>query len=164
MKRYVLQTVLLTFVLLLLFGSSPLTATAQGISDLSVTIVANRKEFKQGQTITFTITATNLGPDAAPLIDVFINMPDQLVFISLTCDRGVSNDGDRCEYQSLEAGGTVVSTLVGTRVIETDAMRFKQVATTAIVSLETAATADPNESNNTATVITKLTGEHSLHH
>ena len=164
MKRHALRNVLSTLVLLLLLGSNTYIATAQGISDLSVTMVADRNSFKQGQTITFTITATNLGPDAAPLMDVFINMPDQLVFISLTCDRGVSNDGDRCEYQSLEAGGTVVSTLVGTRVIETDTMRFKQVATTAIVGLETTATADPNESNNIATVITKLTGEHSLHH
>ena len=163
MKRHALRNVLSTLVLLLLLGSNTYAATAQGITDLSVKIVANRHKVKPGQTITYTVTVTNLGPDAAPLIDVIHSLPDQLQFVSLTCDRGVSNDGDFCEYLSLEAGARVVSTLVATPLTGTGMLRSKRVATTAIVSLESTATADPDQSNNTATVLTKLNGCRSHH-
>ena len=165
MKRLVLRIALLTIVLLGSFNSA-LPAAAQGVSDsdLSVTITADKDKVKPGETITFTVTATNLGPAAAPLMDVSHSLPDQLQFISLTCDRGVSNDGILCEYLSLEPGGTVVSTLVATRFTGTSGMmRSKKVATTAGVNLETTATVDPNGSNNTATVMTKLNGGKSIH-
>jgi uncharacterized repeat protein (TIGR01451 family) len=119
-------------------------------------MVANQDKVKPGQLITFTVTATNLGPDAAPLIDVLHSLPDQLQFVSLICDRGVSNDGAFCEYLSLEPGASVVSTLVATPLIGTGMMRSKQIATTAGVGLESNETFDPNLNNNSATILTKL--------
>ena len=167
MKRRILQIALSASILLSLLGSNVHPAIAQGITDLSVTIVANQDKVKPGQLITFTVTATNLGPDVAPLIDVVHSLPDQLQFVSLTCDRGVNSDGDFCEYLSLEPGASVVSTLVATPligiIIGPGVKRSKLVATTAIVGLETIGTADPNESNNTATITTKLTGGQSHH-
>jgi uncharacterized repeat protein (TIGR01451 family) len=163
MKRRILQIVLTTFVLLSFLGSNTHIAIAQGITDISVSMVANQDKVKPGEMITFTVTATNLGPDSAPLIDVIHSLPDQLQFVSLTCDQGVTSDGVFCEYLSLEPGGSVVSTLVATPLIGTDMMRSKQVATTAGVGLETSETVDPNLSNNTATVTTKLNAPKSHH-
>ncbi len=151
MKRHILQVALSISVLLSLLGSNAQPAVA-----LSVTIVANQDKVKPGQLITFTVTATNLGPDAAPLVSVLHSLPDQLQFLSLTCDRGVNNDGAFCEYLSLEPGASVVSTLVATPLIGTGMARSKLITTTAGVGLETTATADPNLSNNSASVHTKL--------
>jgi uncharacterized repeat protein (TIGR01451 family) len=163
MKRYLLRIALLTFSLLLLFGSSAFTTTAQGTSDLSVTIVANRDKVKLGQMITYTVTATNLGPDAASLFDVTHSLPDQLLFVSLTCDRGVNNDGDLCEYSGLNPGASVVSKLVATPLLGIGLTRVKKVATTAIVNLETQDTVDLDASNNTATIAVRLIGRQSQH-
>jgi hypothetical protein len=52
---------------------------------------------------------------------------------------------------------------VATPLIGTDMMRSKQVSTTAGVGLETSETIDPNLSNNTATVTTKLNAPKSHH-
>ena len=155
MKR-IFRFFLLAFVLLSLLGSSSFTATAQGITDLKVMIVADRDKVKPGETITFTVTATNLGPDSASLVDVFHSLPDQLQFVLLTCDRGISSDGASCEYVSLDPGDSVVSTLVATPLAGTGMMRSKEVTTTAGVGLETTATTDPDLGNNLAIVNTKL--------
>ena len=156
MQRFVLQFVLSAVILLSLLGVNVRPAIAQGITDLSITMVASQDKAKPGQLITFTVTATNLGPDTAVLVDVFHSLPDQLNFISLTCDRGVSNDGTSCEYLSLAPGARVVSTLVATPLIGTGMQRSKLITTTAGVDLETTATADPNRSNNSAAVYTKF--------
>ena len=157
MKRFLLQSVLSAVILLSLLGANVRTAVAQGITDLSVTIVANQDKVRPGQLITFTITATNRGPDAASLVDVVSSLPDQLNFVSMTCDRGVTNDGNFCEYLSLAPGASVVSTLVATPLIgATGMMRAKWIGTTAGVGLESVDTVDPDLTNNSATVQTKL--------
>ncbi len=46
--------------------------------------------------------------------DVGFSLPDQLNLVSMTCDRGISPDTPFCEYSTLAAGETVVSTLVAT--------------------------------------------------
>lgn len=157
MKRLLLQTVLSAVILLSLLGANVRPAFAQGITDLSVTITANQDRVRPGQLITFTITATNLGPDAAPLVDVVASLPDQLNFVSMTCDRGVTNDGNFCEYLSLAPGASVVTTLVATPLIgATGMMRAKWIGITASVVMESIDTADPDPTNNLATIQIKL--------
>jgi uncharacterized repeat protein (TIGR01451 family) len=95
-------------------GDSGRAIAAQATADVSVTIVADSDKAKLGQHITYTVTATNLGPDAALFVDVVHGLSDQLAIISLTCDRGISPDGPFCEYSILEPGESVVSTLVAT--------------------------------------------------
>jgi uncharacterized repeat protein (TIGR01451 family) len=163
MKRHVLRVVLLPLVLLSLLGSSITTARAQGVTDLTVTIVADRDKVKPGEMITFTVATTNNGPDAAPFVDVIHSLPDQLQFVLLRCDRGINNDGNFCEYPSLDPGASVVSTLVATPITGTGTLPSKHVLTTAMVSLETAETADPNLGNNIAKIATKLNAMKSHH-
>ena len=157
MKRQMRHVALPILILLLFFASSAQPALAQGSTDLSVTIVADRDKVKPGQQITYTVTAINLGSDDAPLVDVIHSLPDQLQVVSLTCDRGISPDGPFCEYQSLAVGASVVSTLVATPPAG-PGKQAKQVTTTAHVGLETTATVDSNASNNDASITVKLNG------
>ncbi len=160
MKRQMRHVALPILVLLLFCASSAQPALAQGSTDLSVTIVADRDKVKPGQQVTYTVVATNLGPDAAPLVDVIHSLPDQLQVVSLTCDRGISPDGPFCEYESLAVGARVISTLVATPIAD-PGEHAKQVTTTAHVGLETTETVDPNASNNDASITVKLNGGQS---
>jgi uncharacterized repeat protein (TIGR01451 family) len=156
MKRRILEIVLSALTILVLLGSNVHPALAQGFTDLSVRIVANKEKVKPGQTITFTVTATNRGSVDAPLVDVIHKLPAQLQFVSLTCDRGISSDGGFCEYGSLKAGASVVSILVATPLTGQRVNHAIKVTTTAVVSLETTETTDPNQHNNMAKVTTEL--------
>jgi uncharacterized repeat protein (TIGR01451 family) len=49
----------------LAIGLSVDVAAAQGTADLSITKTADQKTVTIGETITYTITLTNLGPDEA---------------------------------------------------------------------------------------------------
>ena len=147
--------------LLLSLGTSQVALAAMATSDISITLVANRS----GETITYTATMTNLGPDDGTSVDVHFILPDQLRLVSMTCDRGISPDTPFCEYGTLAAGETVVSLLVakpnpGAQKGNPD------VTTTASVSFEVDCnfdpehcTFDPNLSNNSASVTMKLTGK-----
>jgi len=143
--------------LLLSFGSRAAPVLAQGTADLAVTIVADRDKLNPHEQITFTIVATNRGPDDAVLVDVYHYLPDQLQFVSLTCDRGISPDTPACEYQSLAAGASVTSVLVAT-LKAAPGKQPKVVTTTAQMRRETSDTVDPNPSNDSASVSIKLNG------
>src|SRR5829696_10502732 len=66
-------------------GLSANVAFAQGTPDLEITKTADRKTVKIGETITYTITLTNLGPDAATDVVFGDPIPDQLNLVSSTC-------------------------------------------------------------------------------
>lgn len=120
-------------------------------SDISVKIFANRHTVRLGQNITFTVKATNLGPDPAPFVDIYHNLPDQLSLVSLTCDHGISPDTPACEYSVIEPGETVVSTLVATP--NPNALPHKRyLVTTATFQFENVDTVDPHSRNNSDSV------------
>ena len=155
MNRHTKQFVPCILVLLLFFASSAQPALAQGFTDISVTITANRDKAMPGQLITYTVVATNLGPDDGIFVDVYHILPDQLQFISLTCDKGTSPDTPACEYTTLAAGESATSILVATPIAD-PGKHPKQVTTTARIQLETTDSIDSNASNNTASVAIKL--------
>jgi uncharacterized repeat protein (TIGR01451 family) len=149
--------------LILSLGTSQVAFAATATSDISVTLVADQSKVKMGQTITYTATMTNLGPDDAIAVDVVIFLPDQLNVVSMTCDR-VSPDGTFCEYSTLAVGETVVATLVATPTPGT-LTHDRKLTVTANVFLEIDCsfdpncTFDPNLSNNSASVTMKLIGK-----
>ena len=145
-------------------GNTKQVLAAQNVSDISVTIVADQSKVKMGEDITYTVTATNLGPDDAIFVDVGFSLPDQLNLISMTCDRGISPDTPFCEYSTLAAGETVVSTLVATPTPGSLIYDRKDAVTANIFfeidcSYDPNCTFDPNLSNNSASLITKLIGK-----
>jgi uncharacterized repeat protein (TIGR01451 family) len=158
MNRHVTHLVPFILVLLLFFASSTQPALAQGSTDISVTITANRDKARPGQLITYTVVATNLGPDDAIFVDVVHRLPDQLQFISLTCDKGTSPDTPACEYTTLAAGESATSILVATPRAD-PGKHPKLVTTTAHIVFETTDSVDPDTSNNAASVAIKLIGK-----
>ena len=152
---------ILPLVLSLWGNTAAMAATAR--SDISIRLVANRSRVRPGQTITYTAYMTNHGPDAAIAVDTAFVLPPQLSFISETCDLGISPDSPNCEYSSLAAGQTVVSTLVAT---PTPGMHFHgtlvRVRANVLLEIDCSfdpnCTFDPNRHNNTASVVTRLSG------
>ena len=162
-RRFIL-TLLGILSLILSLGSSQVAFAATATSDISLTLVADQNHVKTGRTITYTATMTNLGPDDAVFVDMGFSLPDQLNLVSMTCDRGISPDTPFCEYSTLAAGETVVSTLVVTPTLGV-LTQDRQGTVTANVffevdcSFDPNCTFDPNSSNNSVSIITKLTGK-----
>jgi len=151
--------------LIISLGSSQVAFAATSTSDISVTLVADQSQVKMGQMITYTATMTNLGSDDALFVDVGFSLPDQINLVSMTCDRGISPDTPFCEYSTLAAGETVVSTLVATPT-PGSTVHPRKLTVTAHVSFEVDCnvdpencTLDPNSSNNSASLITKWVGK-----
>lgn len=128
----------------------------QAGTDVSLSVLADRSMLKNGQEVTYTATMTNLGPADATFVDVAFALPDGLRLVSMTCDLGISPDGPFCEYSSLPAGATVVSTLVATP--QHSATRARLLTASASVMFENADAFDPNTNNNAASVQIKLIG------
>ncbi|HKG53399.1 MAG TPA: DUF11 domain-containing protein [Anaerolineales bacterium] len=163
-RRFIINMIgILPLILSLGTSKVAFAATLTATSDLSLTLVADQSKVKMGQTVTYTATMTNLGPDDAIDVAVAIFLPDQLNIVSLTCDR-VSNDGTFCEYSTLAAGETVVETLVATPT-PGSLTKPRKLTVTANVFLLTDCnfdphcTFDPDLSNNSASVTTKLIGK-----
>lgn len=132
------------------FGPS---AHAAGTADLSVTNSASVSSARVGDIVTYTIVATNNGPDAST-VDVGEDLSSNFQILGVTCDRGVSSDGPTCEYQTV-ASGDAVTTRVVTK-IRTGQARVAN--DTACVTSE-ATTVDPNSSNDCASASVRITGK-----
>ena len=150
--------------LLLSVGTSQVAWAAGSTSEISLTMVASQNQIRMGQMITYKVTMTNHGPDDAIFVDAGFSLPDQLNLVSISCDKGISPDTPFCEYSSLKAGETVVSTVVATPNPSAK-NRDRSVIATAIVSFEIDCnydqncTFDPNSSNNLASIPVKIIGK-----
>jgi len=58
------------------------TVTTGPASDLGITMTVNKPHPKYLEYVTFTLTASNYGPNAAPNVKVYVTLPDGLKFIS----------------------------------------------------------------------------------
>ena len=151
--------------LIVSLGTSKPALAASFTSDISVTIVADQSKVKAGQNITYTATMTNHGPDDADSVDVRFSLPVQLTLLSMTCEYGITPDTPFCEYSSLKAGETVISTLTATPN-PAAFTRERDLTVTADILLEQDCafepdncTFDPDLSNNLASVSTRLIGK-----
>jgi uncharacterized repeat protein (TIGR01451 family) len=139
----------------LAFGLSANLAAAQGAADLQITKIADKKTVKIGETITYTITVTNLGPDVATDIVFGDPIPDQLNLISSTC----GNVSAFCTVASLENGASVTLVVVATPIANL-AHSERRVTNSAFIA-ESSST-DPNAANDIASVTIRIAGP--LHH
>ena len=69
----------------LLTGLGAPTAAAQETADLQITKVAAQKTVRAGETVTYTVTLTNLGPGPATGVVFGDSLPDQLNLVESTC-------------------------------------------------------------------------------
>jgi uncharacterized repeat protein (TIGR01451 family) len=129
--------------------------TALEGADLALTKVADRKQVRIGDNITFTITLTNLGPEAATSVVFGDPLADPLNLVSFSCSQGTPTGGSFCAVSSVPNGGSVTATLVATPITN-PAQRERKFSNTAFVSAS--ATADPDASNNSASLVLHITG------
>jgi uncharacterized repeat protein (TIGR01451 family) len=83
-------------------------AGAQGVPTADLAIVSNTasvKHAKVGDEVTFTIIATNNGPESADFNVTWAS--EQLQLVSETCDLGISPDTPACEYGTVDPGVTL---------------------------------------------------------
>ena len=139
------------------------TCAARGLPARSVTAVPMRTVYvvswasgAAGSRVTVapateTTAATGPPPASRRKLDAVT------VAVSMTCDLGISADTPACEYNSLPAGVTLVSTMTAT---PNSAARTagRRATVTAIASFEVTTEVDPDLSNNTASTKTKIIG------
>jgi uncharacterized repeat protein (TIGR01451 family) len=88
-------------------------AVILGNADLSVTKTTPATQAQTGSTITYTITVTNNGPDAATNVVVADDLPAGLQFVSATPSQGTCNAADpvSCSIGTLANGASATVTL-----------------------------------------------------
>jgi len=142
--------------LLLLIAGSVQTASAQETADLALTKTADQKNIKVGENITFTITVTNLGPGTATGIIFGDAVPDQLNFVSFSCNQGTVSGLSFCAVDSLAVGESASATLVATP-IPNASQSERKFSNTAFI--EESTSFDPNSSNNIASLNLHIIGK-----
>lgn len=155
MSRSSARSAFALLLLLLLVGGSIHPSAAQETADLAITKVADPKNVKIGENITFTITLTNLGPSTATGVTFGDPLPDPLNLVSFTCSDGTVV-GSFCAVESVVSGASVTAILVATPIAN-PAKSERKFSNTAFIS-ESAAT-DPNASNNSASVELHIIGK-----
>jgi uncharacterized repeat protein (TIGR01451 family) len=129
-------------------------AVAQENADLQLTKVASSKTVAVGETITYTVTLTNLGPGVATGVVFGDPLPDQLNLVESTCDAVV--DSSFCTVESLPSGASVTLTIVATPITNA-ARNERRISNTAFIA-DFGATIDPNPSNDQPSTIVRLVG------
>jgi hypothetical protein len=134
------------------FAASPVVAA--GSADLAVTMIGNAKHLKYGQTITFTATVTNLGPDAAGGVTLGIGVSDSYANFGGVCpDGSVSNI---CSLGTLPPGARV-TVLFSAGACCSCCPEGIGVAVASVFS--DATTVDPVAANDSVRIETKFVGK-----
>ena len=118
-------------------------AAAQGAADLQITKVADKKTVKIGETITYTITLTNLGADAATDVVFGDPIPDQLNLVSSTC----GNVSAFCTVASLASGASATLVVVTTPIAN---LAHSERRVTNCAFIERSSSTDANPDNDIA--------------
>ena len=123
--------------------------TALQEADLALTKTDSPDPVKTGSELTYTITVENLGPATASGIIMTDELPTRVNFISVEASQGSCSGSDTlvCNLESLEAGASAVVQIV---VNPTESARLSNTAS--VEAIED----DPDDSNNSATEITRV--------
>jgi uncharacterized repeat protein (TIGR01451 family) len=136
---------------MLLIGLGVERAAGQEHADLQVTKVASSKTVRVGETVTYTVTLTNIGPGVAAGVVFGDPLPDQLNLVSSTCGAVSAF----CTVESLPSGASATLTILATPITNL-ARNERRISNTAFV--EKSATTDPNPSNDQASTIVRVVG------
>ena len=132
-------------------NASTSQATVSTVADLAVSDAASPSPVVAGQDVTYTATLTNTGPSDAVSPVVTLTIPTSTTFVSLAAPNGwscgVPNASGvvTCTALTLATGQTVAFRLV----VRVDPSTSDGVTLTSVTGAS-AATTDPNLSNNTA--------------
>jgi uncharacterized repeat protein (TIGR01451 family) len=137
----------------MLIGLGVERAAAQETADLQLTKVASSNTVRVGETVTYTVTLTNLGPGVATGVVFGDSLPDQLNLVSATCDV-VS--GSFCIVESLPSGASRTLTIVATPITNL-ARNERRISNTAFIA-DFGTTSDPNPGNDQSSTIVRVVG------
>ena len=128
--------------------SSTLTTPITASADLEVTISPSVTSVLAGGNVTYTITATNLGPSNAPSVQLTDTIPSDVIFVSAD-GGGLYNGNGTITFptQSLAAGASTTPVHV---TVSTTGSTASPTSSTAYVT-DTSGLPDPNLLNNQAT-------------
>jgi hypothetical protein len=149
----------------LALGGGSATAQEPPVADLAlVSMTSDVSHAKVGDPVTFTIVATNNGPDAVDLN--VVENPWQLygdvypradfTLGEETCSRGVSADTPACEWGIVPPGETFTATAHTT----VNASAPRMASNTACVFSWDVPINDPNPANDCITTTLKIVGKH----
>ncbi len=130
--------------------------TATPVADLMLTKTNAPNTVVAGQTLTYSLTVSNLGPSAASSIVVTDTLPSAVTFQSATAPLGTwTNIGNLVIYSldTLVTGTAATATIVATAANPTPYSVTGMVQNTAVVF---ATEFDPNTTNNTAVAIAAI--------
>ena len=119
-------------------------------ADLALGMIAQPSPVILGQNLTYTISVTNNGPSSATSVFVIHQLPSSVLFRSASSSQGTCSQSGgivSCNLGSLAPEGTATVTVV------VSPGATGTISSTASV---TAAQPDPNQSNNSATVLTQV--------
>jgi uncharacterized repeat protein (TIGR01451 family) len=138
---------------MLLIGLGVERAAAQETAaDLQITKAASSKTVRVGETVTYTVTLTNLGPGVATGVVFGDPLPDQLNLVESTC--GVVSAF--CTVEGLPSGASETLTIVATPITNL-ARNERRISNTAFIA-NFGTTSDPNPSNDQASTIVRVVG------
>ena len=136
----------------LLIGLGVERAAAQETADLQITKVASSNTVRVGETVTYTVTLTNLGPGVATSVVFGDSLPDQLNLVNSTCGAVSAF----CTVDSLPSGASSTLTIVATPITNL-ARNERRISNTAFIA-DFGTTSDPNPGNDQASTIVRLAG------
>lgn len=118
-------------------------------ADLAVVILDNPDPVTVGNHLNYTITATNLGPDAATNVAVWETLPAGTVFVSSAPGQGICSGTHTviCSLRTINNGGSVTVTIVATAA--------SAGSLNATVNVRSGVS-DPDTTNNTASAGTTV--------
>ena len=131
-------------------------AGAQVVPTADLAIVSNTasvKHAKVGDEVTFTIIASNNGPESADFNVTWAS--EQMQLVSETCDLGISPDTPACEYGAVDPGVTLTTTVVA-RVLDTGG---NDATSTGCMVEQAGFIIDPYPQNNCAAATVKIVGK-----
>jgi uncharacterized repeat protein (TIGR01451 family) len=120
-----------------------------GQADLSITASAAPNPVTVGNPLTYTITVSNTGPDAASAVAVTDALPVGTTFVSATASQGTCTDvlAVECDLGTVAAGAQATVTIVVQPAIP---------GTLVNVIAAASGTADPSSGNNSVSVSTTV--------
>lgn len=133
---------------------------APGAADLSIVKSDSPDPVQAGQTLTYMITVSNVGPDAAQNVVVTEKLPAGTEYISATSTQGtcdVKGNALTCSLGNLAADPNSPYT-AGSVTITLKVKAPAKAGTISNTAEVTSDTGDPNPANNTVTATTKVVG------
>ena len=125
-------------------NSATATTTVNGTADISIAVTDSPDPVRVGSTLTYTITISNSGPNAAP-VNLTGSIPEQLINLVITTSQGQCYYSVNCNLGIVASGGSATVTLSGTANSRAT-LTFTPTASTGAI--------DPNTANNSATATT----------